>query len=358
MFITTTLHHLRAIKAWADAHEGQAELDISSFQLEVKARNRYYRLMPQFLFEKDDRLLHANALLPDSTAFIGWRPYEPLRLSLSTDKLKFKQALRQAGLPTPDHWPSADAAQADFVLKRSTGSFGYALAGPYRKGQSPATPLALADGRAAGALFAEAFVAGQNIKAWFWGSRPVHVQCMPYARIRGDGRQPVEALVKRRLANVGKNWSTYNEREQVVNCLAYQGADLVTVLPEGDSLWLDYRYGRHFTRPSYFESDDNVWTRMPAEQQSQIRAVADWLPAALQDDVTAPVLCTVDGVLDPTGKIWWLEINSNPICPPTAYFAMMASLFGTPTEPPDNAFARHPDKLHPETKLGTTAAFV
>jgi hypothetical protein len=115
MFIAITMNHLRAVKAWADAHQGQASLDLSSFELEVKARNRYYRLFPQFLAETQGRMAHVTTLTPDATAFIGWRPYQPLRCSLSSDKLAFKQALAKSGLATPPHWLSAEEAAADFA---------------------------------------------------------------------------------------------------------------------------------------------------------------------------------------------------------------------------------------------------
>jgi len=342
MFIAITMNHLRAIKAWTDAHQGHASLDLSNFVLEVKARNRYYRLFPQFLAEANGRMSHVTALGPDTTAFIGWRPYHPLQYSLSSDKLKFKQALAQAGLATPAHWPSAEEATDDFILKRSVGSFGYQLAGPFRKGQVPqgTLPTALTDAKAPGSLYAEAFVPGQNIKAWFWDGRPVHTQCQSYARIRGDGRQTARFLVAQRLEDIGKDWRSYKESDAITACLAYQGVPLDAPLAQGEEAWLDYRYGRHFSQEKTTESEDNAWLRLADEQRAQISQAGAWLTTVIKQELKAPVLSSMDGVLDDTGKIWWLELNSNPICPPTAYFAMLSSLFGTPAEAPANAFSR------------------
>jgi hypothetical protein len=35
-----------------------------------------------------------------------------------------------------------------------------------------------------------------------------------------------------------------------------------------------------------------------------------------------------DGVIDPEGRIWWLEMNCNPMVPPDGYAFMLDSLFG------------------------------
>ncbi len=341
MFIAITMNHMRAVKAWADAHQAQATLDMSSFVLEVKARNRYYRLYPQFLCEDQGRLSHVTAITPHVTGFIGWRPYQPLRLTLSSDKLLFKNALGEAGLATPAHWDSPDAAQADFILKRSMGSFGYQLAGPFHPSQTlPNLSAAMTGPDARGVIYAEAFVPGRNLKVWFWDGQPVHTQCQPYPLIEGDGQQTVRALVTQRLKDAHQDWATYPERDAVLTSLSFQGLTLNTRLPRRQQAWLDYRYGRCFTSKAMTtEAQDNAWRRLPNEVQIQITQAGEWLKLAVKSDVKAPVLCSMDGVLDAAGKVWWLELNSNPICPPTAYFAMMASLFGTPAQTPAGAFA-------------------
>lgn len=342
MFTTITMNHMRAIKAWADAHQAQASLDIASFVLEVKARNRYYRLFPQFLTDVHGRMAHVTEMAPRTTAFIGWRPYAPRQLSLSSDKLVFKQALAQAGLATPAHWLSQEDADADHVLKRSSGSFGYQLAGPFRKGQSVPVerlPVALTGRDARGTLYAEAFVAGRNLKVWFWGNRPVHTQCQSYACIQGDGVQTVQALVEQRVSEGGHLWASYKERGAVISSLAFQGLTLDACLASGQTAWLDYRYGRRFSLEATTESEDNAWTRLKEATHSQIDQAGQWLANVVQAECRAPMLCAMDGVLDDAGKVWWLEVNSNPICPPTAYFAMLGSLFGTPAQAPSHAFA-------------------
>ena len=50
--------------------------------------------------------------------------------------------------------------------------------------------------------------------------------------------------------------------------------------------------------------------------------------AHLRSLFNAPVLFAVDGVCDASGRVWWLEMNSNPILPPDGYAPMFNSLFG------------------------------
>jgi hypothetical protein len=342
MFITINMNHWRAVKAWVDAHHGQASLDMSTFVLEIRARNRYYTLYPQFLAEVQGRRSHVTALTAQATSFIGWRPYKPVQCALSSDKLVFKQAIGAVGLSTPAHWLSAAEAQADFVLKRSFGSFGYQLAGPFRRGQvlPKDLPAALTSEKMPGRIYAEAFVAGRNLKVWFWDGRPVHAQCQPYGRVVGDGRQTVQALVRQRLEDCGESWDRYAERGAILGSLAYQRLEGSTVLEAGREAWLDYRYGRSFVAPAVTEAEDNAWQRLPPSVREQIQRAGEWLAGAVRREVKPPVLFSVDGVLDDAGRVWWLELNSNPICPPNAYFAMLATLFGTPSDAPANAFAR------------------
>jgi hypothetical protein len=44
--------------------------------------------------------------------------------------------------------------------------------------------------------------------------------------------------------------------------------------------------------------------------------------------LSAPVLYSLDAVVDGEGKVWWLEMNSNPVMPPPGYPAMLQDLFG------------------------------
>jgi hypothetical protein len=347
MFIAITMNHFRAIKAWGDAHGGQATLDALTFELELRARNRYHTLHPQFLAQVNGGLAHVPALSPQVTGFVGWRPYRPFRHALSSDKLVFKQAAHGAGVATPAWWDAPENAAEDFVIKYSVGSFGQQLTGPFRAG-SPAGdlfrpwPSATAN---PGRLYAEKFVQGDNVKVWFWGGQAVHAQCHPYPVLRGDGVRPVSELLGERLAGVGGGWAGYPEQEAVLQNLAFQGLSMDAVLPAGGQAWLDYRYGRRFAADESSEQADNALPRLDAALRRQIDTAGQWIAAALTADLGLPVLVSMDAVRDADGTLWWLEMNSNPICPPTAYFAMLSTLFDTPADIPHGVFRNATDPL-------------
>lgn len=355
MFTHITMHHFRAIKAWVDIHGGEANLDVSTFELEVKARHRYFKLLPQFMYEQNGKLLYSKSLLPNSTAFVGWRPYAPFSLRFAAHKLMFKRMASAAGLRTPLHWEHAREATQDFILKQPMGAFGYHLAGPFHRGEDPSIPANLKESAHAGDVFAEAFVRGRILKVWFWGSRPVHVQTQHPPEVIGDGVSTVDQLISVRLSQFDVDWATYLERHQALGCLAYQGIQVGDVLPKGQSAWFDYRYGRHFAGYGNTEAQDNAWHSMPSEERAQVIQAGKWLEGAMKADVPAPVLCAMDGVIDADGHIWWLELNSNPICPPNAYFEMFATLFGTDADAPESAYAKKLPIVQPQPPSAVTA---
>jgi len=337
MFIAITMNHIRAVKAWAEAHGAHVNLNMVTFEMEVKARNRYFTLYPQFLARMNGQLMHVPQLIREVTGFIGWLPYKPLRWPLAADKLVFKKRLTECGLATPRMWPAPREATAAFVIKHSVGSFGKELAGPFHPGQEPdgAQMRALTKQGSTGSIYAESFVHGTNIKVWFWGDRAVHAQLHPYPLINGNGRDTIAELVDARLRDIKQSWAEYPEKPAVMQALAYQGLNLDAVLPSGLSAWLDYRYGRRFAPDAATEEEDSSLRSMPAPQIAQLEAAGQWIAAELRQELSAPVLCTLDGVLDSDGKIWWLEANSNPIFPPTGYPAMFSTLFGTPLSVPE-----------------------
>lgn len=331
-YITVTMNHLRAVKAWLDRHGGVATINVQTFELEVKARNRYFSLHPQFLAAMNGRPCYVPAMTDEVTGFIGWLPYRPLRWAISTDKLLFKECMREQGIPTPPVWDVTASAAADYVLKSSRGSFGYELTGPYRAGgavRGAAVPVS-----ANGETFREAFITGTNLKAWFWGATPFHAHLHAYPEITGDGSRTVSALLDERFASVGLSVDTYSEMGAVNAALAYQQVDRDEVLAAGRSLWIDFRYGRRFANEDRYDQLDNALPGMPGEVVDQIQAAGHVVAARLRREFPGPVLYSLDGVVDADGKVWWLEMNSNPTFPPTGYPHLFSTLFGTTADDP------------------------
>jgi len=326
-YIARTINHFQAVRSWIEAQGGEATLDLKTFELEIRAHHRYFTLFPQFLARIDGLMCHVGALTPQAVGLIGWLPYRPLRLSLSTDKLAFKERLSAAGLRVPAQWSLDDKASRDFIVKPSQGSFGYGFKGPFHAGIAPAA-AAPASGASGGTLYLEQFIQGQNLKVWFWGGKPFHAHLHDYPRLAGDGRQTVAALLGRRLERLGQSLEGYPEIGPVRDALAYQGASLDTVLGAGESVWLDFRYGRRFAPDDTSEEADNALPRLPAPVLAALDEVGQFLASDMRREVPVPVLCSLDAVLDGEGRPWWLEMNSNPIFPPTGYPHLLATLFG------------------------------
>lgn len=342
-YLAVTLNHFRPIQAWARSTGAQASLDMATFELEVKTRNRYYVLKPRFLSKRGDRFGHSPELTADVIGFIGWLPYTPLRWALSNDKLQFKMLLRGAGEATPESANYPAVLPFDFVLKRSIGSFGNELAGPFRAGTT-ANDLARsmpAQGNPSATLYAERFMAGTNVKVWFWGATPFYAHRDDYPAVTGDGATTLADLVTRRLRSVGIGQGTESsiaalpdgDRKSMESTLAYQDLAWQDVPAAGRAVWLDYRYGRRYDVESSSRQSDNALSSFPDAVQQRIAAIGALLSTALKPQFSVPVLYSVDGVLDANGTLWWLEMNSNPILPPEGYPLILSSLFGATAGP-------------------------
>lgn len=333
-YIPITLNHFRAIKAWADSSDAQVDLDIRTFNLEVKLRNRYYTLKPRFLVSNKGQMAYATQLVKDVTGFIGWLPYDILRWDLSQDKLLFKKFLTKAELGFPATWPSASEAHGNFLVKQSGGSFGYQISGPYRSaGEMPAAKDAAPEGKSAGVDFAEQFIVGTNLKVWFWGASAFYAHVHAYPTVIGDGESSAQALIESRLARTGKTWGAEEGGGNMLSSLAFQQVKPADILAKGREVWIDFRYGRQYASTSPTAESDNDLGRVNAHVRQQIDAIGVKAGQESLRRFKAPVLYSIDGVVDEEGKVWWLEINSNPILPPDGYPLVFFSLFGAGKKP-------------------------
>jgi hypothetical protein len=329
--IAITLNHVRAVKAWADACDAQVNLDLRTFSLEVKARNRYYTLKPRFITVNQGKVAYAIELVNDVTGFIGWLPYDVLQWDLSQDKLLFKEFLKGAGLKSPSAWSSKNEIAGDFIFKDSVGSFGYQIAGPYRLDKAANVswpPAKHAASKEQGVDFAEQFISGTNLKVWFWGAKAFYAHVHPYPTVTGDGRSTAQALVVARLASAGESYTGQGDQENLIASLEFQGVKLSDVVEQGREIWIDFRYGRRYTRTSPSADGDNDLEKVNAQVRQQIDLMGEKAAEQALRRFKAPVLYSVDGVVDAEGSIWWLEINSSPILPPEGYPLVFSSLFG------------------------------
>jgi hypothetical protein len=330
VYHTIVFNHFRALQGWAAGKDARLTLDVGTFELEVRYRGRYYTLRPLFQARADGRQFHTNVLVPNLTGFGGWRPYPSIQHSHSTDKLLFKRFVVEAGLRTPDFAPwqgGGDSIEFDCLLKGSVGSFGKQLAGPFPAGALPRDlPARLADRKS---VFVERFIEGEALKVWFWGATPFFAHSHRFPRIKGDGVATIEQLVAAKAASAGIAWAQYADRAVVNQCLLFQGWSMEAVLPADRSAWIDYRYAQRY-EPSQGTTarTDNALPELLEATGSQTAEMGAALAALLKPSIPVPVLITVDGMLDSSGRIWWLEMNTNSVMPPEGYAVMFGDLFG------------------------------
>ena len=328
-YISITLNHMRAVKAWADSCGASANLDLRTFNLEVKTRNRYYTLKPRFLVDTDGKMAYSTRLVKDVTGFIGWLPYDVLQWALSLDKLLFKTFLEKAGFRSPATWASEAEVNHPFLVKQSSGSFGYRIGGPYRNA-GEVKPFLEPGGPnpAAGQYFAEQFVVGTNLKVWFWGAKAVYAHVHPYPTIVGDGVSTVQSLLEARFVRLGRQAGDQPDSANILSSLAFQQVELGDIPKAGQELWFDFRYGRQYAPASSSNETDSDLDKIKPAVMAQVEALGVKLGEECLGRFKAPVLYSVDAVVDDAGDVWWLEVNSNPVLPPDAYPAVFRSLFG------------------------------
>ncbi|MFV0673485.1 hypothetical protein [Variovorax sp. tm] len=327
-YIAVTLNHFRALQEWAISQQAEVRLDMKTFRVEVLRGAARCNLHPQFLNTVDGVISYSPVLSPAAGGFVGWLPYRPIRWALSNDKLEFKNFLHRHGLLTPTIWPGMKDVDKDYVLKQPVGSFGQAVFGPYH---ADVDALSLPEHRveARERAFAEQFIAGRNVKAWFWGGEPFHLHLQPYPTIRGDGASRIDALIARRMERMDGVVPDTADKPWIVSSLAFQGWTLSDILPIDTEVWIDYRYGRRYASDPIQTHPDNMQHVLTEHGREQVRQAGRHLHNELVKSHGVPVLFALDGVLDANDRIWWLEANSNPILPPTGYPLILATLFET-----------------------------
>jgi hypothetical protein len=330
VYLTITLNHFRALTRWALEKNARLTLDATTFELEVRYRNRYYVLRPMFLARPNGRL-HLQTELPDEdTGFGGWRPYHTLMHPLSTRKTAFRDAMQREGIVVPRALPPTDAFEDvpfDYLLKGEIGSFGQQVYGPFK-----ANTAARGNDdrpRVPGPVFVEEFVRGRILKVWFWGSRAFFAHAHDYPTVAGDGSATLDDLVRAKLSSIPADWDTHPDRHVITTCLRFQNLELSDVLPAGKEAWIDFRYSYRYTRfLGATPATDNALPDLLAVVGDQISQMGNTLVRLTREAFPAPVMLTADAQLTDSGVIHWLEMNTNSIMPPEGYDVMFADLFG------------------------------
>jgi hypothetical protein len=254
---------------------------------------------------------------------IGWLPYERRQWPLAVNKVAFKEACAENGLPTPPWWSEPTTIAADFLIKPARGSFGIGVRGPFRRPENFADTPTFSDG-----VFLERYIPGAAIKVWYWEKTPICVEVLEPLEVTGDGEKAISKLTSERYPlSTQASRDAFEGRKPALDALlSYQGVQWATVLPKGRSVVVDFLYGSPLRSGDYENTNRLATLAEPMRQDLFSAGCTFWQMVPLEH--RHGVLYATDGVIDSQNRVWWLEMNCNPTVPPDGYAHILDTLFG------------------------------
>ena len=312
------LWHASTVHACLADWGAEASIDLATFRLEVKSRNRYYSFYPRFIVRKGDQLVYVERPDQQTRGFAGWLPYVNKRWPVGSGKFAFKDFCLEHGLRSPRLWRSPSSDMRDFIVKQDRSSSGSGMRGPFTAHDAGSALQVLPEGG-----YYEQFVRGRIVKAWYWEDRLVSLEIWPMPIVTGDGKSTIRDLIARAVRPNAQapNW------DNLAAIARYQGTTLDTVLASGQTQLAEFRYATSLTQAVL----DPVPTLERYKDSPVLHELAQLGPTFWQgvpENMRAATLYSVDAIADADDKNWLLEMNCNPAVPPEAYAPMFERLFG------------------------------
>ena len=227
------LQHALAVRSWMARNSAKGGIEMGNLRLQIYCRGQTRWFAPQFTTRLPDASAYAAQLSDEVQGFAGWRPYASRSWPASRSKIAFKRLCAQQGLRSPSWSQDLSQFTGVFLVKRDQEDMGSGLRGPYRTAPTvPASSVAtLAEGE-----YAEQFMLGRLLKAWFWGPQLLVTEIGAMPCVRGDGHTPLQALIRHALP------ASAPMPEPLDMLLGLQGLQRDTVLPAEQTAVVDYRY--------------------------------------------------------------------------------------------------------------------
>lgn len=315
IYQSNMLNHLRQIEMWAAEHGASASIRLPGSVLRVEWRNRVFDFQPQFQTKTPGGSNCWYELTPNAVGFAGWLPYFNKRWNAAHRKLLFKAFAMAHGIRTPA-FSTQPGRYKDVVIKRECSSFGEGVFGPYREVTSEFQPNGLKQGE-----YFEQFIPGRILKALYWNGRPVCVELFDMATVTGDGRHSLEELTSNPNSLATRSLSAATVEAMV----AYQGLNMEQVPPAGQSICVDCRYGSPLLQ--IVRHNTNALSKIEPEIVAQLQSLGPVFESAIPKEIRENTAFSADGIVDSEGRVWFLEMNCNPMLHPDIYPAMFGSLF-------------------------------
>jgi hypothetical protein len=325
MYISVSiLCHSRIIQKNLPRFDATASIDFDGFVLNVFGRNRYYRFTPQFLRKENGRMKYTPTLPDDPRGFVGWLPYFNKRWDVALDKLAFKRYCLGNGLSFPAFSTDKADALPGFLVKRRQSSFGEGIRGPFRRFDPSNAAHRLRENE-----YYDQFIPGRMGKAWYWNDKPVCCELREMPGMAGDGTHTLRQLIEAQLGKYGFT----PEWEDFEDTLEFHGSSLDDVPGNGRHVTADFRFGSLLLSPDWL--DHNVLPRyLESKLGEQLRTAGPVLWKAIPGEIRQSTLYTVDFIVDEQERVWFLEMNCNPLMHPDVYPHIFEDLFGPPKNLP------------------------
>jgi hypothetical protein len=313
------LQHAHAVGEWMRTHQARGGLDVQTLQMEIKLGDQAVRLYPQFTGPTEDGgMVFSNTLAPHSDGFVGWYPYQGKAWPAAQSKLAFKQLAAKHQLRVPAWTQDLSQVKGAFIVKADCSSLGRGLHGPYRVMQGQALPQGL--GFVPGE-YAEQFIMGRLLKAWYWNNELVVAELSPMPYVLGDGTRTVQQLVERALP------ASEAMPEPLKGLLGLQNLTPHSVPTKGQVVVVDYRYMSSLN-PAITRNHDIRPQIKGTGLEAQLQQAGQWFWQDVPAELCEGVVLSADGVVDEQGRVWFLELNCNPLLHPSFYNTMLSGVFG------------------------------
>lgn len=317
-FKRNQLQHALAVSQWMQAHQAQGGLDPRNMRMEISLGSITQRFYPQFTALTDNgEMCFVAHLQANVNGFVGWYPFVPKGWPIAQSKLEFKQFAQRTGLRTPPWTHNLSEVKGVYLIKRHISSLGKGQRGPFVA--KPETPPLASDISLTPEEYCEQFVKGQLLKAWFWCDQLAVVEVVDMPFVEGNGTQSLIELMQQATGETNVPYS--------VDLLALQGLNAQQIPAKGQRISIDYQYMSHANPALY--ADYNCRKRIrgtPLEAQLRQAGQLCWQEVP-EKQREGGCIMSLDGVLDSQGKVWFLEVNCNPLLHPAFYDDMLNAIF-------------------------------
>jgi hypothetical protein len=317
------LVHLSAMSESLKKLGLRADLQFDTFRLEVSSGGQYFELLPEFLSGDDQEMKYHWAVSKDITMFGGWRAAPRKQWTIASDKLAFKQFCTRNQLRTPKLFGDSEESDGLVLLKEKVKQKPLQLG--KIEGPMPLRELARGELRSRPDRYAEEFIAGDSIEAWYWDGTLYCVERREQPYVIGDGSSTLRSLAER--SNVW-NGVLFSMDWPVVEAFGrLQGLSLDAVVPPGTKVTVDFRFNSTFR--GLPQGKENVLAQLIGDVvHDQLVRAGEVFWRGIPEQVRAQTAFSVRATVDTQHNVWFTDMDPDRYLHPDIYPVMMASLFG------------------------------